>query len=146
MNQQQFKRPESVLVVIYTETGKVLLLERVTPAGFWQSVTGSLHWDEQPLQAAEREVAEETGLQTSGDLIDCHTVNRYAILPAWRDRFAPHVTSNTEHVFRISYPSCPRICIDCREHRGYRWLSKDKAVLGASSHTDREAILRHVPG
>ena len=39
---KRFKRPESILVVIYTRHGDVLLMERTRPAGFWQSVTGSL--------------------------------------------------------------------------------------------------------
>ncbi|HEX6549558.1 MAG TPA: dihydroneopterin triphosphate diphosphatase, partial [Gammaproteobacteria bacterium] len=34
-----FKRPESVLVVIYTSRGEVLQLRRREPADFWQSVT-----------------------------------------------------------------------------------------------------------
>ncbi len=64
--QAEFKRPESVLVVIYTKDGDALLLQRVRPAWpeFWQSVTGSLHWSEQvPLDAARRELHEEAGIQ-----------------------------------------------------------------------------------
>ncbi|MGD8932832.1 MAG: NUDIX domain-containing protein, partial [Chromatiales bacterium] len=49
-----YKRPESVLVVVYTAGGEVLLLRRTRPRDFWQSVTGSLHWGESPRQAARR--------------------------------------------------------------------------------------------
>jgi len=56
-----YKRPESVLVVIHTPRGEVLLLRRRQPADFWQSVTGSLEWGESTAQAARRELAEETG-------------------------------------------------------------------------------------
>ena len=35
------KIPVSVLVVIYTADGQVLLMERADAPGFWQSVTGS---------------------------------------------------------------------------------------------------------
>ena len=66
----QYKRPESVLVVIYTISGEVLLLERRQPAGFWQSVTGSLAWDEAPREAAIREVSEETGLLEQDRLVE----------------------------------------------------------------------------
>jgi ADP-ribose pyrophosphatase YjhB (NUDIX family) len=51
-----------VLIVIYTDGGEFLLLERRRPAGFWQSVTGSLEWGEMPTRAARRELIEETGI------------------------------------------------------------------------------------
>jgi ADP-ribose pyrophosphatase YjhB (NUDIX family) len=40
--------------VIYTAEGEFLLLERRRPPGFWQSVTGSLEWDEHADAAARR--------------------------------------------------------------------------------------------
>ncbi len=43
---QPFRRPESVLIVIHTDGGEFLLMERRRPPGFWQSVTGSLEWGE----------------------------------------------------------------------------------------------------
>ena len=61
-----FRRPESVLVVIHTPRRECLLMERVFPRGFWQSVTGTLRWRETPAAAAVREVREETGLDCVG--------------------------------------------------------------------------------
>ena len=61
-----WKRPESVLVVVYTAADEVLVLLRRQPPDFWQSVTGSLRWDEtHPLDAARRELREETGLDAA---------------------------------------------------------------------------------
>ena len=37
-----FRRPESVLVVVHAADGQVLILRRSQPFDFWQSVTGSL--------------------------------------------------------------------------------------------------------
>ena len=57
-----YKIPESVLVVIYTPCGQVLLIRRAD-AGTWQSVTGSKdHPQESWADTAVREVQEETGI------------------------------------------------------------------------------------
>lgn len=136
-----YKRPESVLVVIHTVRGHVLQLRRRDPADFWQSVTGSLAENETPVKAAIREVLEETGLVANHGLIDTGVVNRYPIHPAWRRKFAPDVQENTEYVFSLQLPDKAPIRLDSGEHVEYRWLSRDAAAAGASSRTDRDAIL-----
>src|SRR3954463_7452452 len=60
-----YKVPISVLVVIHTPDLQVLLLERADRPGFWQSVTGSQDAGETLAQTAQREVAEETGLDAT---------------------------------------------------------------------------------
>ena len=49
-----YKLPVSVLVVVHTAQLEVLLLERASRPGYWQSVTGSLDRLDEPLQAARR--------------------------------------------------------------------------------------------
>lgn len=146
MNRKQYRRPESVLVLVYTETGEVLLLLRRTPPDFWQSVTGALEWGEDPVSAAHRELLEETGLVAGEHLIDCDLQNEFTILPAWRDRYAPEVTTNREHVFRLMYPGPrPEIRLDPAEHSAFRWLPRAEAWRLARSYTNRFAIERFVP-
>lgn len=139
-----YKRPESVLVVIYTTSGDVLLMERQQPEKYWQSVTGSLEWGEDSQPAAIREVAEETGLDVADAVIDCGYHNCFEIIPAWRDRYAPDVVTNTEHVFRVEYTHRPEIRISLQEHRRYDWLPLAQALERVSSRTNREAIQRFV--
>ncbi len=140
-----YKRPESVLVVIYTENGVVLRLRRCQPLEFWQSVTGSLKQGETPRQAAIREVCEETGIDVDEGLTDSGVVNRYPIHPAWRAKFAPDVKENTEHVFSLRLPAITSIRLGPKEHKEYRWLPRVEAAALASSRTDRDAILKLVP-
>ncbi len=135
-----------MLVLIYTRAGEVLLLERRQPAGYWQSVTGSLHWHEAAGAAAQREVREETGLDVTSALIDCQSTNRFKIVPPWQARYAPGADTNIEHVFRVEYASRPVIRLDRSEHIDFIWLSAEQAQARATSRTDRDAIARFVPG
>ncbi len=99
------KLPVSVLVVIYTADGQVLLMERADAPGLWQSVTGSQDAGETLEQTAIREVREETGLDASRfELTPWDIENRYEIYERWRHRYAPGVTHNTEHVFGLRLP------------------------------------------
>ncbi len=141
---QNYKRPESVLVVIYSHTGHVLMMQRVFPEDFWQSVTGSLEWHEQPRDAAIRELKEETGLDPEG-LIDCEYDQEFEIYSIWRDRYAPGVTRNREHVFLLPLDECREIQFDPREHTEFRWVVREEAIQMATSYTNSEAIQRWVP-
>lgn len=133
------KRPESVLVVVHTRTGEVLLLRRADRTDFWQSVTGSLQPGETPLEAARRELAEETGLAADG-LVDCHRRRRFPIRPGWSARFAPGVTHNLEHEFRLELPASTQVRVNPREHLEAHWLGRTDAVARAASWTNRAAI------
>ncbi len=139
------KRPESVLVVVYTAAGEVLLLRRCEPEGFWQSVTGSLRWGESPAEAARRELCEETALVADDELRDRNTSNRYPIHPAWRARYAPDVIENLEHVFTLALAAAGTLTLAAHEHAEYVWLPRAAALDRVSSASNRAAIARFVP-
>ncbi len=131
--------------MVYTQTGDVLLLERLQPQGYWQSVTGSLKWDETPEQAAQRELYEETGIQASDEKLKATgQVNRFRIVPAWKPRYAPDVGENTEYVYELCCTQRPDIQLHDTEHVRYQWLAPAAAAELASSTTNRDAIL-HLP-
>ncbi len=135
------KIPISVLVVIHSDDGQVLLIERADHPGWWQSVTGSLDREDEPLaDCARREVAEETGI-TDGVLRDWQRRTDYEIYPQWRHRYAPGVTHNTEHVFGLQLPAPVPAVLNPREHLAYAWLPWREAAGRCFSPSNAEAIL-----
>jgi dATP pyrophosphohydrolase len=136
---RRYKRPESVLVVVHTQDLHCLLLERVEPAGFWQSVTGSLEWGETAAAAAARELREETGLAPCG-LIDAERQRRFPILPAWRARYAPDVLENLEHWWFLKLPQTVPVRLHAAEHSRFEWLELDAAIARATSSSNRDAL------
>ncbi|WP_324780293.1 dihydroneopterin triphosphate diphosphatase [Thiobacillus sedimenti] len=140
------KIPVSVLVVIHTADGQVLLIERADAPGFWQSVTGSQDEGETLEQTAIREVREETGLDAAAfELTPWGIETRYEIYERWRHRYAPGVTHNTEHVFGLKLPAPLPVQLAPREHLRYEWLPWDLAAERCFSPSNAAAI-RLLPG
>ena len=139
MTLQQFRRPESVLIVIHTEGGDFLLLERRRPPGFWQSVTGSMEWGETADAAARREVIEETGIR-QGVLVNLQWTQVYEILPAFGKVYAPGITQNLEHAFSLRLQNRVPVVLSDAEHAQFRWVAAADAMEAASSSTNRAVI------
>jgi len=154
-----YKRPVSVLVVIYTLDAldepvlrgvdkyrpipSVLLLERADHPGYWQSVTGSCERGETLVETAMREVHEETGLDASQYLLaDWQSQNTYEIYPQWRFRYSPGTTHNSEHVFGLELPHAIPIKLAPREHLNFQWLAWQDAADAVFSPSNRAAIFQ----
>jgi dATP pyrophosphohydrolase len=137
-----YKLPVSVLVVVHTAKLEVLLLDRASHPGYWQSVTGSIDHPGEPLEeTAAREVLEETGIDArAGRLTRWNVVNSFEILGAWRHRFAPGTTHNTEHVFSLELAERLPVTLAPREHRAYQWLDWRAAAELCFSWSNRDAI------
>jgi len=150
-----------VLVVIVSPSGDFLLIERADKAGYWQSVTGSLDFpEESPLQAAVRELEEETGFKatavgspmvlnaTKADLLQTGVLRpwphslQYEIFEHWRHRYPAGVTHNTEHWFMACVPAdfTPRLA--AKEHVGFAWLGAEQAAARCFSPNNAQAIMQ----
>ena len=136
------KRPVSVLVVIHTADLQILLLERASRAGYWQSVTGSQEGSESLVETAVRELREETGIRVKpAALRDWQLINTFEIFAEWRHRYAPEVTHNTEHVFSLELTEIVPVSIAPDEHLAYQWLPLREAAGKCFSWSNRDAIL-----
>lgn len=136
------KHPVSVLVLVHTPALEMLMLERATRPGWWQSVTGSLDsLAEPPATAALREVREETGIEAPAhDLRAWNLAYTFEIYPQWRHRFTPGTTHNTEHVFSLELPRKVDVTLALQEHRASRWLPWREAASECFSWSNRDAI------
>ncbi len=144
----QYKIPQSVLVVIHTPALDVLLIKRADAPDFWQSVTGSRDDPAEPFaRTAAREVHEETGIACGpgsaleDKLMDWQRENVYDIYPAWRHRYAPGVTRNTEHLFGLMVPAGTPVRLNPHEHSACQWLPYRDAARACSSSTNARACL-----
>ncbi|ABX20956.1 dATP pyrophosphohydrolase [Salmonella enterica subsp. arizonae] len=137
-----YKRPVSVLVVIFAkDTKRVLMLQRRDDPDFWQSVTGSLEDGETALQAAVREVKEEVTIDVAAEqltLIDCQRMVEFEIFSHLRHRYAPGVMHNTESWFCLALPHERQVIFT--EHLTYQWLDAAAAAALTKSWSNRQAI------
>lgn len=141
-----YKNPNSVLVVIYAkDTNRVLMLQRKDNPTFWQSVTGSIEAEEKPIEAAKREIKEETGLQISSQkqlLVDCNQQIEFEIFPHFRYKYAPNITHCIEHWFLLPLESEQEPILS--EHLAYRWVSAEEAINMTKSPNNADAIRQYL--
>lgn len=137
------KIPISTLVLVYTRSLDVLLIERADFPGHWQSVTGSQEPGETLTETATRELREETGIVAAdwGGVVDWQLTNVFEIFPKWRHRYPPGTTHNTEHVFALALPDPIAIVLAPAEHLQHAWLPWREAAARCFSWSNRDAIL-----
>ncbi len=141
MIKKPYKIPVSILVVIYTKQSSILLLHRADRKNYWQSVTGSIEKKETLLEAASREVYEETGIKTNEySLRDWKLNHQYEIYQHWRHRYEPKITHNTEHIFGLEIPLGTQIKLSPSEHIEYEWVNINEAKKKVFSWTNVIAL------
>ena len=125
------REPIQVLVYPVREKGddwEYLLLKRIESiGGFWQGVTGAPEKGEELLDAAKRELLEETSYIPN---FVFQTDFSYKILveEKFNKNYPEGVKEIPEYVFvaRINQPDLPSI--DPQEHEDWKWCSFNEAI------------------
>jgi dATP pyrophosphohydrolase len=128
------RQPTSILAYLARRfsTGiEYLLLHRVPISqtgleAFWQGVTGGLEDNEEPPQAAKRELLEETGI--SPDRINPIGYNyTFPIQEKWKHFYPPGADTIVEHCF-LAECFAPIDLRLSKEHDLFQWCTIDEAM------------------
>jgi 8-oxo-dGTP pyrophosphatase MutT (NUDIX family) len=108
--------------------------------GYWSLVAGGLEPDESPGEAAQRELFEETGLQSQVRRLPISL--SYSLLddpPAIRARYAPGIETVTVHAFVVDAPVKWEPTLDA-EHDRYEWCDLAEALELLYYDATKEAV------
>ena len=120
--------------MIVNADGHVLAIERADIAGAWQLPQGGLDADEEPLDAAYREIAEETGI-TKADLRFVKACSELLVyqLPA-NARSKKTGRGQVLYWFVFTFLGRPHLAAThTRESRGWRWMPFARVIKGVTS-------------
>lgn len=129
-------------IVVVVRRGTQFLVMRRAPErlGYWSLVAGGLEPDETPIEAAQRELFEETGLGT--EVRPLPVALSYSLLddpPAIRARYAPGIETVTVHAFVTEAADDWEPELDA-EHDLHRWCDLDGALELLFYETTRDAV------
>ena len=125
--------------VMIADGDRVLLLHRRAERGnFWQPITGSIEPGESPLETAQREIVEETGIDAP--LLDMGLRQSFMIDSQFLESKYPPPIIASETAFRAFVDSRLPIRLDASEHDDYGWFTFGEAYEKIRWTDDREAL------
>lgn len=126
----------TVALAVIDDRSRVLLLKRTEArGGFWQIVTGHVEPTESPLEAARRELREETSLPL--EPVDANYSHSFAMRP----EAVPRVTTESGFFVHVSNAQS-QIVKRCAEHSELEWVTADVALERLPFEGLREVVRR----
>lgn len=130
-----------LIKVLVHDGERILLLHRKPERGnFWQPITGSIEEDESTLDAARRELMEETG--HAGEPLDLHLAQSFMIESQFLSAKYPAPVIASEIGYHAALDAQLPIRIDPHEHDAYGWFTFAEAFEKIRWTDDREALER----
>ncbi len=123
------------------DTWEFLLLRRIeSRGGFWQGVTGHTERGERLIDAAKRELLEETSFVSS---LIFHTDFSYTIPldEKHAEDYPPDTKEIPEYVFIARIDPSDNPTLDPLEHNDWKWCSFDEALDLLFWETNKEALI-----
>jgi 8-oxo-dGTP pyrophosphatase MutT (NUDIX family) len=131
------KQVSAGMIVYYKLNGepKYLLLHYI--AGHWDLAKGKLKAGETNMQAALRELQEETGISKIEIKPDFATSIKYIF-----EDYAGRLIEKTVHFFVGEVKKKDGVILSPREHKGFTWLPFNEAVQKLTYQTARDVLIK----
>ena len=117
-----------------------LILKRIeSRGGFWQGVTGAPENGESLIEAAKRELFEETGYK----LVTLTQTGKFYVIPMedrWKDIYPKNTTEIPEYLFIAKIDDLGPPNIDPIEHDDWKWCSYEDAMKYLSLDDNKKAL------
>jgi lipoyl(octanoyl) transferase len=126
-----------VKAAIHTDTHILLLKRTENAGGFWQPITGRIEKGETPLQAAVREVREETAIERF-EVEDLGVTQSFLIGPEFSGGDTPLMVEETAFAVRLE-GTCD-VTMDEEEHTEWGWFTFAEASEKLSWSDDKYVV------
>jgi 8-oxo-dGTP pyrophosphatase MutT (NUDIX family) len=151
MSGQRYRRPDKIIVYLYRRPApgavEYLLMQRHPSSrsgAIWQTVVGSAKWDERLVEAARREVFEETGLTRLQGITAVGYAFSFDFMARGDSDYAPGVTRISNTVFAAEVVTDKPIVLS-PEHVDHGWYAYGEALGKIYWAQEREALVRLHP-